>query len=353
MQFKDIEGQRILINHLTEIIDAGRISHAQMFLGPTSSGSLALAIAYAQYLCCEHRQHYPASTGDGLRADSCGECPSCRKFQELVHPDLHFIFPNAATASVSSNPSSDNFQEEFRSFLLQGRQRGTLDDWYAAMGIENKQGIIRERDAASIVRTLSLKAYEGGHKMLVIWMAERMNLSAANTLLKTLEEPSGDTLILLVAESSDRILPTIISRVQQVTVPDQGALVAGARREQFATLLVQWMRMLFKLNIANLSAWIDQVAVMGREVQCQFLLYAQESMRACFLRTAAGVALEAELQFGDEKFNSSFPAMVTVRNIEPMCTAFDEAVLAIERNAHPKIAFMHLSFQMSRYLKNR
>ena len=267
MQFKDIEGQHLLANRLTEIIDSGRISHAQMFLGPTASGSLALAIAYAQYLGCENRQHYPE--GSVLRADSCGVCPHCRKYAELVHPDLHLVFPTTTTATVTSKPCADDFQEEFRAFMQEFRQVGTEDDWYERLGVENKQGMIREKDADNIIRTLGLKSYEGGYKVLVVWLAERMNLAAANTLLKTLEEPEGKTLLMLVAESRDRLLSTIVSRVQQVVVPDLGGGMSAERRSEFAKMFVSWMRLLFKLNMQPLSDWVDKTAAMGREMQMQ------------------------------------------------------------------------------------
>ena len=351
MQFKDIEGQQVLINHLTEIIDSGRISHAQLFLGPTTSGSLALAIAYGQYLCCENRQHY--GEGSALRADSCGECANCRKYRQLVHTDLHFVFPSASTSAVTSKPCSEDFQEEFREFLNEHHQLGSVEEWYAKLDIENKQGLIRERDADNIVRTLSLKSYEGGYKVVVIWLAERMNLEAANKLLKTLEEPSERTLILMVAESRDRMLTTIISRVQQVVVPDLGRGLAPEVRAGYASLFVSWMRLLFKLNMKTLSEWVDQVSVIGREPQKQFLQYAQEAVRACFLKTAAGIELPGELQFGDEKFDTSFPAMITTRNVEQMDQALTDTLYAIERNANAKISFMQLSFTMSKLIKNR
>ena len=349
MQFKDIEGQHLLANRLTEIIDSGRISHAQMFLGPTASGSLALAIAYAQYLGCENRQHYPE--GSVLRADSCGVCPHCRKYAELVHPDLHLVFPTTTTATVTSKPCADDFQEEFRAFMQEFRQVGTEDDWYERLGVENKQGMIREKDADNIIRTLGLKSYEGGYKVLVVWLAERMNLAAANTLLKTLEEPEGKTLLMLVVESRDRLLSTIVSRVQQVVVPDLGGGMSAERRLEFAKMFVSWMRLLFKLNMQPLSDWVDKTAGMGREMQKLFLQYSQEALRACFLRTAAGITLPGELEFGDPKFDQAFPARIEPRNIEQMNEALNETLYAIERNANAKIAFMQLSFKMSRYLK--
>lgn len=351
MQFKDIEGQQVLANRLTEIIDAGRISHAQLFLGPTASGSLALAIAYAQYLCCEHRQHYPE--GSALRADSCGECPSCRKYAQLMHSDLHLVFPTTTTASVTSKPCSEDFYEEFRSFLADSHCLGTEDEWYTRLGVDNKQGMIRERDADNIIRTLGMKSYEGGYKVVLVWMAERMNSVTANTLLKTLEEPAERTLILLVAESRDRMLQTILSRVQQVAVPDRGVGMGAERRETFAPLFVSWMRLLFKLNMQTLSAWVDKAAGMGRETQKLFLQYTQEALRACCLQTAAGIMLPGELQFGDPKFDAAFPAMVTPHNIEQMNEAVNEALFAIERNANAKIAFMQLSFRLSRQIKQR
>lgn len=340
-----------MINHLTEIIDSGRVSHAQMFLGPTNSGSLALAIAYAQYLNCENRQHY--GEGEELRADSCGQCPNCRKYEELMHTDLHFVFPSTTTSVVTSKPSSEDFQAEFRDFLNEYHQYGKEDDWYTQLGVDNKQGIIREKDADNIVKTLALKSYEGGYKVVVMWMAERMNRECANKLLKTLEEPTDKTLLLLVAESRDRMLSTIISRVQQVVVPDMGMGLSEERRVEYARLFVSWMRLLFKLEMKPLSDWVDQAATIGRESQKRFLQYVQESLRACFLKSVAGIALPGELEFGDEKFDTLFPAMITVNNIEQMNQAITDATYAIERNANAKITFMQLSFTMSKMIRKR
>ena len=348
MQFKNIEGHEELANHLTEMVDMGRVSHAQLFLGENAAGSMALALAYAQYLNCEHKVHYDNGK---LRADSCGECPSCKKYQQLMHPDLHFVFPNAPTGSVKSNPSAEDFQEEFRTFLEQHGQRGSLEQWYADLGIDNKQGMIREKDADSIVRTLSLKSYEAGYKVMVIWMAEKMNLSAANKLLKTLEEPTDKTLLLLVSESKDKMLSTILSRVQQIVVHQQRTTALDPNAQLYGILFVKWMRLLFKLNMQRLSECIEEICSMTREQQKQFLQYALETLENCFMKTAAGVP--CELQSGDEKFDQAFPAMITTRNIEQMQEAFTHTQYAIERNAYAKIAFMDLSFKLSKSLKNR
>ncbi len=356
MQFKDIVGQTAIANRLTEIIDQGRVSHAQMFLGDTASGSLALAIAYAQYLSCTNRQHFDnaGQTTDNvaLRADSCGQCPSCRKFQQLSHPDLHLYFPNAAIEKMknASNVSSADYQGEFREFLLKHNQTGSVELWYQHLDIEKKQAIIRDSDANDMVRALSLTSYEGNYKMVVIWMAEKMNGTMANKILKTLEEPNPQTLILLVVENSERMLSTIISRTQVVRVPDR----KGAARfvgEDFPQLYVTWMRQLFKLNMYTLSQWVDAMHARTREQQKQFLYFAQDALRQCFLRNNAGLPLN--MDFGDEKFNLSFPTMITANNIEKLNDAFDQAIFAVERNAYAKMLFMELSFRISKALKKR
>lgn len=348
MQFKDIVGQRDTINRLTAIIDSGRVSHAQMLLGEASA-TMPLAWAYLQYLCCEHRQHF--NDGD-LHADSCGECPSCKKIASLMHPDLHFIFPTATTSRVKEKPWSGEFQGEFRDFMLQNQGQGNIDDWYEALGIENKQGLIREMDADGVITSLSLKAYEGGWRMMVVWMAEKMNESFANKLLKTLEEPLPGTLILLVCESDERLLPTIKSRVQTLKVEgSQRSAVSDQQSAEFAEMLVTWLRMLFKLKMKELSAQVDKMAGLNREQLKLFLQYALKVMRDCFLNSAAGV--ECHLGSGDEKFDAQFPKMITVNNISLIEEALNDAIFAIERNAYAKIAMMELSFRMSKALKKR
>ncbi len=348
MQFKDIVGQRDVINRLTEIIDSGRVSHAQLLLGDERDGSLALAWAYMQYLCCSNRVHH--AEGD-LRADSCGECPECKKIAQLMHPDLHLIFPNATTDRVKSNPSCAEFQQEFRDFLLSQQGLGSLDAWYAHLGIDNKQAMIRELDAAHIVQTLGMKSYEGGWRMLLVWRPSKMNNAAANELLKTLEEPLPRTLILMVDEDTEDMLPTIISRVQIVRLKAEST---DRRRENaalFAPLLVEWLRMLFKLRMKDLSAQVEKLAALGREQQKQFLGYALEVMQECFMQSAAGQ--RCNLGSGDEKFDAMFPNMITVNNIELINDALNEALFAVGRNAYGKIVFMELSFRISKALKKR
>ena len=387
MQFKDIIGQRPLINRLTRIIDSGRISHAQLFFGKNGYGGLALALAYAQYLNCENRVNYGTVDEEReLRADSCGCCPSCKKYQQLAHSDLHFVFPSAATKAVSSNHSSKDFMKEFHSYLLENNYYVQLEGFFEYLDIENKQGQINVRDAAEIIRILNLKTYESKYKIMIIWMIEKLHGAAAPKLLKILEEPTENTLFLLVSENQDRILSTILSRVQMVPVKridDQsmsqylstldlpanldvpmvleaaeGNVInalnivnQSVQKQFFSEMFVVWTRQLFKLQMLSLSKWVEKASAMGREQQKQFLNYALESFRACFLKTVAGVNLSYQLDFGDEKFNNAFPGRITERNIEMIEKSINKTIYAIERNVNSKLLFMDLSFSISKLLK--
>ena len=393
MQFKDIIGQRPLINQLTEIIDSGRVSHAQLFRGNNGYGTLALAIAYAQYLACSDRQHFAA--GD-LRADSCGHCPSCLKFAQLAHPDLHLVFPSANKEKADSDASNVyNHYPEFVKYLGECHYYPTMGEWMSSIGADAKKGSINVKDAGEMIRLLTLKSYEGGYKFFVIWMAEMMiedSNGAAQRLLKAIEEPPEGTLILLTAENTERIPATILSRVQTIPVHPidarslhlglkqycnaddsdieraveaaEGNYITAAehlsqnaetaeRRRRFQTYFVEWMRLLARLNMKPLAAWVESVCSLGREQQRQFLIYAQEALRACYLRTAAGYNVPGGIDFGDERFNAAFPAMITPHNIEAFDKAFDDAIYAIDRNAYGKITFMQLSFTVSSLLRKK
>ena len=178
MLFSQIIGQEDIKKRLIQSVKENRIAHAQLFAGSEGNGKLALAIAYAQYINCTNR------TDD----DSCGVCPSCRKYNALTHPDLHFIFPTTTNKSINKDPESELFLNEWRSYLESNKGYASLPEWYETLGVENKQGAINVRDAATIMRKLNLKTYEADYKIAIIWMAEKLNVQAANKLLKLLEE---------------------------------------------------------------------------------------------------------------------------------------------------------------------
>lgn len=209
MLFKDVLVDDSLKGKLINLVKENRISHAQLFLSQAGSHAFALSIAYAQYICCENR-------GEN---DSCGVCPSCAKFAKLAHPDLHIIFPNCTTNEVKKEPDYTQFADDFRQFVFQNNYHIDLHDWLIHLGGENKQAYINTRDCSLIVNQNSIKSYEGGFKIFILWMAERLYHDAAPKLLKTLEEPESNTLFILITENSDKILNTILSRTQLVKIP--------------------------------------------------------------------------------------------------------------------------------------
>ena len=203
MQFSEILGQEHIKNHLTQSANLGRIPHAQLFIGPEGSGTLPMAIAYAQYILCGN-----------TNGENQGENQACNlKFSKLSHPDLHFAYPTVSTESVKTKPKSIDFISEWRTFFTQNPYGG-LFDWYAILGVQNKQGEIRVDDATEILKSLSLKSYEGGYKIMIVWMADKLNIAASNKLLKLLEEPPEKTVFILISENEEDIIQTIRSRCQ-------------------------------------------------------------------------------------------------------------------------------------------
>lgn len=377
MRFQDIIGQRGTANRLMEMADRGRVPHALLLNGRTGYGTLALALAWVQYLNCEHPVHHPE--GSPLRGDSCGECPSCRMMEALSHPDLRLVFPTSAGASDSGDAESLQ-GGPFREWLKGCRLYGSYGGWARSQGDEKKKGAIRVKEAQEMIRALSLKSYHGGYKAVVVWMPELMNTSAANELLKTLEEPPEGSLVVLVGEDKERLLPTVVSRCQLVEVgriamedlqaagagPEAALLCEGdwiraselmrgqGEELEMRALYVDWMRRLFKLDMAPLTQWVDGVhAWQNRERQARFLQYCQEAFRRCFLWNVGGQLPGGGFDFGDEKFNRAFPARVTDRNIEEIMGVLREAEQSIGQNCYDKIVLMRTSFKLSSALNRK
>ena len=381
MLFKDILGLSHIKNHLATSADSGRISHAQLFVGPEGSGTLPMAIAYAQYIICGN-----------IGAENEGENEACNiKFGSISHPDMHFAFPVANSEKVKSHAVSNHYMQEWRSFLLE-QPYGNLFDWYRLVGIEKKQGQIGVDEAQDIVKKLSLKSYEGGYKVMLIWMAEKMNGSAANKLLKLLEEPPEKTVFILIAEDEEQLLQTIRSRCQILHFPplaeeaisaaleQKGLPIAEAKRLAheangnfnkaldlmnndsedlvFAKWFVQWVRSAFKAKgnkaaIHELLLWGNEVAATGRETQKNFLQYCISIMRQAMLINFNAKKL-AYMQLHVEGFQlEKFASFIHENNITDITQELEEAIYHIERNGNSKIIFTDLSIKLTRLLHRK
>ena len=377
MQFKDIIGQSAVKQRLIQSVRENHVSHAQLFFGPAGSGKLPLALAYAQYILCPNR----------TETDSCGVCPTCQKMQKLVHPDLHFVVPTNTTKSVKSNPESDLFMEEWREFALKNKGYFSDNDWYSFLDIENKQGYMSVRDAASLLRKLNMKSYEGEYKIAIIWMAEKMRVDTANKLLKLLEEPPEKTVFLLIAEDAEELLATIKSRTALVKIPSielsevekalksqldcddtqahNAAIISEGNwlnachfvkesedRKFFFTTFQQWMRLCFKAAYSELIDFSNNAKALGREKQKELLDYGLRIIRNSLLfnNNLAGIVMLPE----DEKvFNSKFAPFVNPANLAQIANLFEEAIRQIERNGYAPLIFSDVSFKMVGLLKKK
>lgn len=373
MQFKDLVGQQQIKEKLIQTVKNGRISHTQLFLGAEGVGALPLALAYAQYINCPH----------ATDTDSCGNCGSCIKFSKLVHPDLHFTFP---TIAVEKKKLSNEFMPEWREAFLQNPYMGELE-WLLSLDSEGKkQGNITAEECRDIIRKLGLKPYEAKYKTVIVWLPEYLRLEG-NILLKLLEEPPAQTLILLVAQDADKVIATILSRAQTLRIPrlkeediveylvkrqgaasnvanviariSEGSVVQAtsllkAGHADYFQLFTNWMRLCYnsRKELSKVMAWVDGAAAEGREFLKSYLGYCQHMIRSCFVYKYGDPAL---LRLNDEEraFVEKFSAALTSENIPEIVQLMNQSAMHLERNADLKITFLNLSLYIGRLLNKQ
>jgi DNA polymerase-3 subunit delta' len=367
MQFKQIVGQHAVKQRLITSVNENRVSHAQLFLGPEGSGSLALAVAYAQYLSCEDKQ----------ADDSCGVCAACRKYQKLMHPDLHFSYPFFAK---DKNDTALTFIEQWRE-ALGNNPYLSLDNWRGYLEAENKQANINIAECHQIIKKLSLKPFESQYKVLILWLPEYLD-KEGNALLKIIEEPQPNTLFLLVAQNQDQILNTILSRTQLIKIPalayadveeyliqeqnqpkgtaaEVAYLSNGNMAEALSMLLhdtkgyhnlfVQWLRMCFSNKGIEVVGFVDQLAKMGRENQKNFIRYGISFVRECCLLLSGADNL-VHLPAHELDTAQKMIRVMDINASQAISAELEKAHYHVERNANPKILFLDVSLQIIKIL---
>jgi DNA polymerase III subunit delta' len=382
MLFSEILGQEHIKSHLTTSASKGRIPHAQLFIGPEGCGTLPIAIAYAQYLVCSN-----------IGKENTGDNEACNlKFNHLSHPDLHFIYPTVTTDEVKTKPKSLDFIQDWRQFFTENPYGG-LYDWYKVLGVQNKQGEIRVEDAKEILKSLSLKSHEGGYKVMIIWMAEKLNIEASNKLLKLFEEPTDKTVFILISENEEDVIQTIRSRCQVLhfnalsekiisdslifneSIEEKIALKIAHQSQgnynkalqilhnnndelPFEEWFVVWVRAAFKAKgnaaaIQDLISWSEQIASLGREAQKKFLNYCIDMFRQALMLNYQAEKL-VYMEPTVEKFKlENFAPFVTGNNIGEIFTSLSEASYHIERNGNAKIILTDLSIKLTRLIHKK
>ncbi|WP_462222007.1 DNA polymerase III subunit [Ferruginibacter sp.] len=404
MQFHSITGQKETKEQLVQMIQHNRLSHALLFLGKEGSGALQLAMAFAQYIVCEkvngkgtigNKQlaNEPSLFGDPepqtnneqqtTDNDSCGECPACKKANELIHPDIHFSYP-VITKKPGEKPISADFIKEWREFIVQNPY-GNVYDWLQFIGAENKQGNITATECNDINRTMSLKSFESEYKILIMWMPEFLG-KEGNKLLKLIEEPPPNTLFIFVAENEDLILPTILSRTQLVKIPllsnieveaalelNEGisvekagqiaAIAEGNYREALQLLqhaeddwqatLREWLNAVLKTGPVAQVKWIDDTAKIGREKQKQFLKYFIHLLELAIRLRVIETNNEQRIMNNDHDFALRLNKICSIGQQEAIINELDKASYYIERNANAKMLFHALSIRLYHIISNK
>jgi DNA polymerase-3 subunit delta' len=367
MQFKSIVGQQAVKQRLLNTVHENRVSHAQLFLGPEGSGSLALAVAYAQYLSCEDRK----------AEDSCGVCSSCRKYEKLVHPDLHFSYPFFAS---DKNDTALSFIEQWREALL-NHPYLSLDIWRGYLEAENKQANINIAECHQIIKKLSLKPFESVYKILILWLPEYLD-KVGNTLLKIIEEPQPNTVFLLVAQNQDQILNTILSRTQLVKITclpyndvrsylinergvpaqtaEEAAYLSNGNLTEALSMLQQetnsfhadfleWLRKCYGNKGLDVMKFVERIAKAGREPQKNFIRYGISYIRECCL-LLGGAGDLVHLPAAEKETAQKMAGVMNMEMAEAISEVLEKAHYAVERNANPKILFLDVSLQIIKIL---
>lgn len=372
--FATVVGQESAKARLRQEVAEGRVAHALLFSGPTGSGKLPLALAYARYLSCRQR----------TATDACGSCPSCIMWRKLVHPDVHFIFPIVNKAKSPKVSTCDDFLPQWRS-LLTTTPYFSLNQWLESMDAENKQAQIFAAESDIIFRKLSLKSSQGGYKVTIIYLPEKMNVACANKLLKLLEEPPALTVFLLVSEEPDKLLSTIVSRTQRFNLQNitpeamtealqtryglsaddcrsivhlsNGNMLAALEAihideesTRYFELFVQLMRQAYARRVRELKQWSEEVASLGREHDKDFLSYCQRMLRESFIANMRNPEL-SYTNTAEQNFVRKFAPYVNHTNVMSIMNELSLAQTHIEQNVNARMVFFDLALKMIMLLK--
>jgi DNA polymerase-3 subunit delta' len=374
MLFSQIPGLTDVKKVLIDAVRNNHIAHAQLFLGAEGALNLPLALAYTTYLHCQNRGE----------SDACGTCSACSKSLKYIHPDTHFVFP---IGNIKGSKDEETFKIEklktWRAFLLQ-QPFGNVEDWANFYGGEDKQANISREESREIVKALSLKPFESKNKVMIIWQPEYMHPSAANGILKILEEPTPNTYFILITNAADRLLPTIISRTQLITVPllqdteleafiTSTSAVDEKRAAKAAQLadgnlnlaqkiltqeednntqrFIEWMRTCFKKDYLNLVGMAEEYHNLDKLSQRSMLTYSINMLRETLLHLSGAGAINRTR--GEElQFVQNFGKVLNWQKIEKSVKLMSEAIYHLERNGSAKMIFLDLSVNLSKTLTN-
>ncbi|MCH5319717.1 MAG: DNA polymerase III subunit delta [Paramuribaculum sp.] len=373
MKFSDIPGQEQVKAKLKALADTSKIPHALLLEGPGGVGKYALARAFAQYIHCKNH----------IDGDSCGVCSSCVRHQALTDIDTHFVFPVIKREKDTKAPISDDFRDEWNEYL---RDRLTMDfdEWTKSLGKVNGQPITYVTESEALLHKLSYASRNGGYKIVVWWLPEKMKIEAANKLLKMIEEPFDDTLFILTSDNPENIIPTIYSRLQRISVPalpdnvvserlqaygidpKDAAIIARNSRgnltaainaldslndeKEYLDYFIRLMRLAYQRKVAELREWANDLASWGREKEVKFYDYTLRLIRENFILNFNLPQLNF-LNSAEFDFSRNFARFINERNVEKLIDTFENAKTDIIGNGNGKIVNLDVAIRVILLLK--
>tara|TARA_B100000700_G_C15052698_1_gene861150 strand:- start:2650 stop:3783 length:1134 start_codon:yes stop_codon:yes gene_type:complete len=367
MKFIDISGFEKEKNFLINAENKNHVAHAQLFFGSEGSPNLSLALAFISFLNCNNK----------INNDSCGECPSCKKINKMIHPDVHFIFPVAPTTKINKNVISDLFIKEWRNFILDDPYQN-VNDWFSFYGFENKSPNISKDESRNLIKKLTLKPFESENKIVLIWLPEYLHLYTSNALLKILEDPPPKTFFFLITNDYNRLLKTILSRVQMFKIRNfsdeelkkeilkkediaenelskliltsdgnlnQAKKIINSSNEDFLSFFKIWMRNCYSNDYAKIQLdleWFNNQTKINKKA---FLIYSLNLIRESFV-----IKINSSLsRIVDEEseFIKNFSQSLNEEKTEKIILELNDSIRFLERNANPKIIFLDLSIEIA------
>ena len=367
MKFIDISGFEKEKDFLINAVNKNLVAHAQLFFGSQGSPNLTLALAFISFLNCDHK----------TSNDSCGECPSCKKIDKMIHPDVHFIFPVAPTTKINKNVVSDLFIKEWRSFILKDPYQN-VNDWFNFYGFENKSPNISKDESRNLIKKLTLKPFESENKIVLIWLPEHLHIYTSNALLKILEDPPPKTFFFLITNDYNRLLKTILSRVQMFKIRNfsdgelkkeilkkediaenelsklilisdgnlnQAKKIINSSNEDFLSFFKIWMRNCYSNDYAKIQLdleWFNNQTKINKKA---FLIYSLNLIRESFV-----IKINSSLsRIVDEEseFIKNFSQSLNEEKTEKIILELNDSIRFLERNANPKIIFLDLSIEIA------
>ncbi len=346
---------------------AQRLPHAILLLGSPGSGDLALALAFAQYVLCEN----PSGQ------DSCGQCQHCKKADRLIHPDLHFSFP-----TIGTDVTSDALLAQWRE-AVKDNPLLNVNDWLEGLDAGNKQANINRAECLQVIKKLSLKSFESPYKVLVMWLPEYLGREG-NRLLKLIEEPPENTLLLFVAQKEELLLATILSRCQLVRVPrlrdeeistalqqlkslpadkakwlahladgDLNNALKLSDNQDFSSsqLFVSWLRQCYTGNGVEICKIVEKICAFGREEQKQYLQYGLHFLREMIQIKMKGGNSDARLLEAEIKPAQNLAGLLSFEQLAKMSRLLNDCAYYVERNANQKLLFLDASIQIHQLFK--